>query len=120
MLTEMRETVSATTDVAMPASRIAKDECMWRNISRYHGPCADEGKFPNGHAAEDDRASTDRCAVLHQRRRNFPVIGTFEFPIGSDCPRKKVIGEAYVRTNEGAILKCYSFKNRDMVLDFYP
>src|SRR5437879_6404374 len=111
--------MSAMTDVPMLTSGIANDECMWGNISRYHRSRTNKRKFANRHAAENHRACTDRCTIFHESRCNLPIVGTFEFPIRSNSTWEKVIRKANVRTNKDAIFKCHTFKDRDMVLDFY-
>src|SRR5258708_29316407 len=111
--------MSAMTDVPMLTSRIANDEGMWRNIPRHHRARTNKGEFPNGHSAENHRACTDRCAIFDQSRCDLPISGSLEFPIRSNSTWEKVIRKANVRANKDAIFKGHTFKNRDMVLDFY-
>src|SRR6266516_3906313 len=113
----MREAMSTTTNIAMLTRRIAKDKCMWRNISRHYRACSYKSKLPNGHTTENDRGGTNRGTVLDQCRCNFPVIGTFQFAFRGNSARKKVVGEANMRTNENAIFKRNAFKNGDVILN---
>src|SRR5258708_28861334 len=111
--------MSAMTDVPMLTSRIANDERMWGNISRHYRSRTNKSELPDGHSAENHRACTDRCTILDQSRRDLPISGSLEFPIRSNCTWEKVIRKANVRANKDAIFKGHTFKNRDMVLDFY-
>src|SRR5207247_5019343 len=103
-LANIREVASTTTDIAMLSRRIAKNQCMRRNIARHDGPCTDEGKLPNGYTANDDRSSPNGCSILYKCRRNFPVICAFQLASRCDCARSEVIGKAYMRANENTIL----------------
>src|SRR5258708_16605410 len=111
--------MSAMTDVPMLTSGVANNECMWRNISRYHRSRTNKSELPDGHSAENHRACTDRCAIFDQSRCDLPISGSLEFPIRSNSTWEKVICKANMRANKDAIFKGHTFKDRDMVLEFY-
>src|SRR2546423_1649198 len=94
MGTHMRKAMSTATDIPMLASRIAKDECVWRNVSRHDRACTYKSKLPNGHTTENDRTCANRGTVLYESRCNFPVISAFQLAIRGDSAGKKVVGEA--------------------------
>lgn len=110
--------MGTTTDVATLAGRVAKDEGVWGNVSRYDGARAHEGKFPNGYATKNDRARAYRGAVLYEGGCNFPVIGAFQLTLGSDGAGKEVVGEADVGPDEYAVFDGDAFKDRGVVLNF--
>jgi hypothetical protein len=113
----MREAMSTATDIAVLAGRVAKDERVWRNISRHDRACAYKSKLSNGHTAENDGTGANRGTVLYQGRCNFPVIGAFQLAIRGDSAGKKVVGEANMRPHENAVFKCDAFKNGDVILN---
>src|SRR6266581_3318248 len=81
-LANIREAASTTTDIAMLARWIAKNQCMWRDIACHDGPCTYKRKLPNGYTANDDCSSPNGCSILYKCWRNFPVICAFQLPVG--------------------------------------
>jgi hypothetical protein len=113
----MRKAMSTATDIPMLAGRVAKDECVWRNVSRHDRACTYKSKLPNGHTTENDRTCANRGTVLYESRCNFPVIGAFQLAIRGDSAGKKVVGEANMGSHENAVFKGDAFKNGDVILN---
>src|SRR5258708_12322295 len=103
----------------MLAGRVAKDECMWSNIPCHHRPRADESKCPDSDTAKDDRACTNRRAILHQSRCYLPIPGIFELATRSNSAWKQVVGETDARANKNAVFQCHTFIHQSIVLNLY-
>src|SRR5712692_2208449 len=111
LLVDFRQAARAAADIAVLARGVAKDECIWRNISCNNRSRTDQGKLPDSEATENNRSRTDGCAVLHQRWRNLPIIRALELAIGSNGARQQVVRETRMRANENAILEGNPFEH---------
>src|SRR5262249_48032588 len=116
---DLYEAASTSTDIAMQTRWIAKDQSMRRYVPGHDGACPNQSKLSNGHATDNDRACPKRGSIFDQSGRDFPIIGTFEFPIWCNRSRKEIIGKADMRSHKNSILQGHTFKNRYVVLDFH-
>jgi hypothetical protein len=91
---------------------------MGRNIPRDHAAGADQGIFPDGDAAEQDRAGANGGAALDQGGNTIPVGFRLQLSIFIGCARIQVIGKNHVVTDEDILFQGHAFANETMAGNF--